>query len=73
MPIYEYKCEQCGRQFDFLAKRLSDRPEACPDCGAPSLRKQLSTFSARIAVGPTGGESSCPSGTCCPGGTCSLN
>ena len=72
MPIYEYKCEECGERFDFLAKRLSERPETCPQCGATTLKKKLSMFSAKVASGSGGGTSGCPTGSCCPTGTCSL-
>jgi putative FmdB family regulatory protein len=73
MPIYEYRCESCGKSFDFLAKRVSERPRSCPECGAGTLTKKLSTFSARVGNGSGGSaSSSCPTGTCCPGGTCSL-
>lgn len=40
MPTYEYRCKECGYEFDkhqsFAEPRLTD----CPDCGtAGSLRK----------------------------------
>ncbi len=42
MPIYEYRCEACGFQKDFLQK-LSDPPHTtCPECGRESLTKMLS-------------------------------
>jgi putative FmdB family regulatory protein len=32
MPIYEYRCEKCGNQFEIIQK-FSDRPlKACPSC-----------------------------------------
>ena len=73
MPIYEYKCRQCGKVFDHLARTLSDQAEKCPECGAPNPVKQFSTFSTREG---TSGSTSCSTGTCptsaCPGGTCSF-
>lgn len=72
MPIYEFKCGKCGARFDFLAKRFSDRPEACPECGASAPVKQLSTFSAHVASGSGTGAAACPAGTCCSTGACSL-
>src|SRR5262245_27138243 len=37
MPLYEYRCEKCGR-FESLQK-FSDAPlQACPTCGAPVER-----------------------------------
>ena len=41
MPIYSYRCENCGFQKDALQK-LSDAPlRDCPECGQPRLVKQL--------------------------------
>ena len=37
MPIYEYKCESCGKHFDFLAKRLTHTPDACPEAITTSI------------------------------------
>ena len=42
MPLYEYRCNACGDQFE-LIRRFSDPPlEACPACGG-SVRKLLSS------------------------------
>ena len=78
MPIYEYQCEQCGEKFEYLAKRLSDKPAACPECNAETLKKLLSTFSpnanvARMPEPPACSTGNCPTGTCCPTGGCSLS
>jgi len=51
MPLYEYACERCGRQFELLVR--SDTVPACPDCGTRELKKLLSTF----AVGTAGSSS----------------
>ena len=41
MPLYEYRCESCGRMHEVL-QRLDDPPlTTCPDCGG-TLRKQVS-------------------------------
>lgn len=43
MPIYAYKCESCGFAKDVLQK-MSDTPLTdCPQCGAASFRKQLTS------------------------------
>ena len=42
MPIYEYRCSNCGAQKDVMQK-LSDAPlTTCPECGALSFSKQIS-------------------------------
>ena len=45
MPIFEYQCTACGREFETLVRHSSPPPE-CPDCNGTKLRKKLSTFAA---------------------------
>ncbi|MGV3652936.1 MAG: FmdB family zinc ribbon protein [Noviherbaspirillum sp.] len=41
MPIYAYRCQECGFSKDALQK-VSDAPLTdCPSCGKPAFRKQL--------------------------------
>ena len=41
MPIYAYKCSDCGGETEVLQK-ISDAPLTdCPHCGRSSLVKQL--------------------------------
>lgn len=43
MPLYEYRCESCQRQFE-LIRKFSDPPvEACPHCGGGPVVKLLSS------------------------------
>lgn len=44
MPIYEYKCEKCGKVFDVLQKLNSDPVETCIDCGG-KVEKLISSSS----------------------------
>jgi putative FmdB family regulatory protein len=42
MPIYEYRCSDCGFQDEYLQK-VSEVPlTVCPSCGKPTLRKLVS-------------------------------
>ena len=42
MPIYEYRCNTCGFQKEFLQK-LADAPlTTCPECGKNTFDKMLS-------------------------------
>ena len=41
MPIYEYRCESCGHQQEFLQK-VSDAPlTVCTKCGKPTFSKMV--------------------------------
>lgn len=42
MPIYEYRCEGCGHQEEFLQKVSEPPIEVCPSCGRKKFRKLLS-------------------------------
>ena len=42
MPIYEYRCGECGHQEEHLQK-ISEKPLAkCPACGKKTYKKLLS-------------------------------
>ncbi|MFO7584344.1 MAG: zinc ribbon domain-containing protein [Anaerolineales bacterium] len=41
MPIYTYRCETCGVQFDYR-QSFTDQPlKTCPECSENSLRKVI--------------------------------
>lgn len=41
MPIYEYRCDDCGHQQEVL-QRMSDAPLTdCPECGKASMQKMV--------------------------------
>ena len=43
MPIYEYECKSCGREFQALVlKRAEEDQVKCDKCGARDLRKLIS-------------------------------
>ena len=33
MPLYEYRCTQCGHRFEKIEKFNSEPETACPKCG----------------------------------------
>jgi len=75
MPIYEYRCEDCGSKFEKLVRRASDVPEIeCPSCGRKRLKQELSTFAAHAGSSPRSAEMpACPGGRCSNPGMCGMN
>jgi putative FmdB family regulatory protein len=67
MPLYEYRCPQCGHRFEVL-QRMGQGAEGliCPRCGAEKVEKQFSTFASAGSGG--GGGASVSSGGCGSGG-----
>ncbi|UCC61119.1 MAG: zinc ribbon domain-containing protein [Dehalococcoidia bacterium] len=58
MPIYQYKCEKCGYEFDLRRSLSEDDSEiTCPQCGDLHPRRVFSTFSTSSSGGcaPVGG------------------
>jgi putative FmdB family regulatory protein len=48
MPIYEYRCADCGHELDVLQK-ISDSPlRKCPECGKSKLKRLMSAPSFRL-------------------------
>ena len=71
MPIFEYRCEDCGNKFEAIL--LGEQKAECPKCHTQNLQQQLSTFavSTKTSGSPAAG---CGSDNCCLGrGGCSFN
>jgi len=48
MPIYEYRCSDCGHRLEAL-QRLADQPLlVCPACGKESLTKLMSAVGFQL-------------------------
>ncbi len=45
MPLYEYSCRACGKQFTFLSGVIADNADArCPGCDSAELDRLMSRF-----------------------------
>ncbi|MDE7371059.1 MAG: zinc ribbon domain-containing protein [Desulfovibrio sp.] len=72
MPIYEYGCEKCGRDFEELV--FGDEMPACPYCGSTETHKLMSRCARCRSDGGMSFDMAPPSsgGGCagCSGGNC---
>ena len=48
MPIFEYRCQQCGRQFEQIVWKADAQPE-CPGCGTSRVNRLVSSFAVAAA------------------------
>jgi putative FmdB family regulatory protein len=56
MPIYEYRCEACGKRSSTLLASYASPDPACPHCGKPALRRLVSTFATVSSAQDGGGD-----------------
>ncbi len=38
MPLYEYKCQECGHSYERIERASEPKDGTCPDCGAVAHR-----------------------------------
>ena len=68
MPIYEYQCDDCSKEFEYLALSSNEVPD-CPACQSKNVKKLMSasTFFSKSKAGLT--ESSSAGASACSGCT----
>ena len=53
MPLYEFHCQKCQKDFELLVKSSRSEGASCPHCGSKKLMKKFSTFAASVAQSPS--------------------
>ncbi len=48
MPIYEYRCEDCGHEMEKLQKMSDPALTECPECKQDALKKVISAVGFRL-------------------------
>jgi putative FmdB family regulatory protein len=51
MPIYEYRCDDCGHGLERIQKMSDDPLKDCPACEKPALRRLISAVAFRLKGG----------------------
>ena len=72
MPIYEYRCKQCEREFEKYVPAAATAV-ACPACASEQVMRKLSVFglktvgalSSDMSSGMSGGGGCCGGGCAC--------
>lgn len=50
MPIYEYRCQECGTTFDKFVRSMSNTVQVeCPKCHSKNCQKSISLFGTASA------------------------
>jgi len=58
MPIYDYKCRECGRVSEVLQRSLEGAAIKCPHCGSEDVEKLISA-SYMVRMDEDGGGTTC--------------
>ena len=64
MPMYEYACHDCGREFEALVR--SDTVPECPGCHSKNLDKLLSVFATAALAAARRQRQVCRGTSCGP-------
>jgi putative FmdB family regulatory protein len=60
MPIYEYRCLECGEKFEKLVRLSTSTSEIeCPKCGGRKVDKLISVFSTSALSTTAASASAC--------------
>lgn len=60
MPLYEYRCDACGRTFEELrSSSEADAPIECPSCDSRRTARKLSSFAASGGASSAKGAGAC--------------
>ena len=51
MPIYAYRCEDCGHAQDFLQRMSDPLIAACPSCDSQNFKKQVTAAGFQLKGG----------------------
>jgi putative FmdB family regulatory protein len=62
MPIYEFKCGKCGKEFERVVFGSDTDEITCPDCDSSETRRLMSVFACsgiekELSSGCSGGGS----------------
>ena len=49
MPLFDFQCRACGRQFEALVRPQDTEGPRCTSCGSADLERLLATFAVSSA------------------------
>ncbi|HUW64104.1 MAG TPA: zinc ribbon domain-containing protein [Spirochaetia bacterium] len=71
MPIYEFKCLECGQVFEKLFIKPDDKADlACPACKSESLERIISKTNYVMGTGKEAKKPKLTTRSCHPGSDC---
>jgi putative FmdB family regulatory protein len=73
MPIYEYRCEQCGAQFEELTSSAGAARVRCRQCSGRRVTRLLSAFAVGSETAPAAEPGPCGACGAAQRGMCAVD
>ena len=71
MPIFEFRCLECGNLFEKLFINPDERVDmVCPECQSLSFERVVSRTNYVVGVGPEGKKAKVTTKSCGPSNQC---
>ena len=59
MPIYDYRCRECGKVSEIFLRSLDSEAAKCPGCGSENLERLISASYMIRMDAPVSGTTCC--------------
>ena len=71
MPIFEFRCLECGNVFEKIFMNTDDKIDlTCPGCKSQTIERMVSKTNYAIGVGPGGKQPKISTKSCGPSNQC---
>ena len=71
MPIFDFRCHECGTVSEILLRSAGDQTVRCPDCGSVDMKKLVSSSYVVKVGSQTTGKTCCGRAERCETPPCS--
>ncbi|OGF45179.1 MAG: hypothetical protein A2452_12565 [Candidatus Firestonebacteria bacterium RIFOXYC2_FULL_39_67] len=71
MPLYEFACEKCKKEFEELLYNYDSSKVICPGCGSKKIARKLSAFGVKSGGTKGSLEQNCAYRKTCTKPSCS--
>lgn len=75
MPIFDFKCQECGNKFDLMISNADKEKVKCPSCTSINIKQLLSGFNtgSTKGFGFNTGSTKSAGPSCCQGCSAAAN